>query len=132
MNGGKERYYSTGDFYPWRNQNKHGPTHEHCVTRRSTCAVAHLPAGGPTCLNVTKHNVTACAWCNVTTCKNISAYLEWGTPIWDGIEGPSRGVDWLAQMLPSQIATGDIVWSPFVAVRVAIICLPALVLYISS
>ena len=115
MNGGKKRYYSTGDFYPWSNKNRHGPTHEQCVIKRTTCAVAHLPAGGPTCLNVTRRNVSTCAWCNVTTCKNISAYLEWGTPAWDGIEGPSRGIDWLAQMLPSQIATGDIVWSPFVA-----------------
>ena len=86
VNGGKKRYYSTGDIYPWIQQNKKGPTHQECTTRR-----------------------------NLTTCKNVTVALEWGTPDWDGIHGAWRGLDWLAQMLPSQIATGDVVWSPFVA-----------------
>eukprot|EP01043_Picozoa_sp_COSAG02_P102401 COSAG02_NODE_38428_length_429_cov_0.727273_1_plen_99_part_01 len=83
---GRKRYYSTGDIYPWIQQNKKGPTYQECTTRR-----------------------------NVTTCKNVTVALEWGTPDWDGIHGAWRGLDWLAQMLPSQIATGDVVWSPFVA-----------------
>jgi hypothetical protein len=84
--GGKERYYSTGDFYPWWNVNRKGPTTEKCHTVR-----------------------------NVTTCVNVTAELEYGTPSWDVSHGANRGVDWLAQMLPSQIATGDTLWSPFVA-----------------
>jgi hypothetical protein len=89
MNGGKKRYYSTGDIYPWIQQNKKGPTHQECTKSGR--------------------------YHNITTCKNVTAALEWGTPDWDGINGAWRGLDWLAQMLPSQIATGDVVWSPFVA-----------------
>jgi hypothetical protein len=86
MNGGKKRYYSTGDYYPWWNVNRKGPTTEKCHTVR-----------------------------NKTTCVNVTAELEYGTPSWDISHGANRGVDWLAQMLPSQIATGDTLWSPFIA-----------------
>lgn len=46
---------------------------------------------------------------------NISASLEYGVPSWDVSHGSWHSIDWLQQILPSQIATGDTVWSPFVA-----------------
>ena len=46
---------------------------------------------------------------------NISVYEEFGTPSWDASHGAWQGLDWIMSILPSQIATGDTVWSPFVA-----------------
>lgn len=46
---------------------------------------------------------------------NISVSLEYGTPSWDVTHGSWHSIDWLQQILPPQIATGDVVWSPFVA-----------------
>ena len=78
-NGGKTRYYSTGDLYPWV----------------QAMPGKQIHTGGP------YHNAT------VT--------LEYGTPSWDVTHGSWHSMDWLQQILPAQIATGDNVWSPFVA-----------------
>lgn len=75
-NGGKLRYYSTVDFYPWVQGGKH----------------IHV---GPY--------------------KNISMSLEYGVASWDISHGSWHSLDWLQQILPAQIATGDVVYSPFVA-----------------
>jgi hypothetical protein len=75
-NGGKLRYYATGDLYPWIQKGKH--------------------------VKLGPYN-------------NISTSLEYGTPSWDVSHGSWHSIDWLQQILPSQIATGDNVWSPFVA-----------------
>jgi hypothetical protein len=70
LSGGKERYYSTGDLYPWWNVNKRGPTKQECHTSR-----------------------------NVTKCINVTNTIEFGTPSWDISHGANRGIDWLAEML---------------------------------
>jgi len=108
--GGKQRYYSSGDYYPWWNVNRKGPTHAKCHTVRNTTTCVNVSTQAiiesikcrMACINQAPDlSLKGCLWVQVT------AELEYGTPSWDVSHGANRGVDWLAQMLPSQIATGD-------------------------
>lgn len=47
--------------------------------------------------------------------KNISVTSEAGSPSWDVTHGSWHAADWLQQIIPAQVAAGDVVWSPFVA-----------------
>ena len=41
---------------------------------------------------------------------SVKVSLEYGIPSWDVTHGSWHSIDWLQQVLPTQIATGDTVW----------------------